>query len=29
VWVSYLLVGGLFCLVGAFCMSKRNSKEAS
>jgi predicted lysophospholipase L1 biosynthesis ABC-type transport system permease subunit len=28
VWVSYLVVGGLFCLAGAFLMSKRNPKEA-
>jgi hypothetical protein len=28
VWVSYLLLGGLFCLAGAFCMTKRNSREA-
>jgi hypothetical protein len=28
VWVSYLAIGGLFCLAGAFCMAKRNPKEA-
>lgn len=28
VWVSYLVIGGLFCLAGAFCMAKRNPKEA-
>lgn len=28
VWSSYVLVGGLFCLAGAFCMAKRNPKEA-
>lgn len=29
VWVSYVLVGGLFCVAGALCMSKRHSKEAT
>ena len=28
VWVSYVLLGGLFCLAGAFCMAKRNPREA-
>ena len=29
VWVSYLLVGGLFCLAGVFCMAKRSTREAT
>ena len=28
VWLSYVLVGGLFCLGGVFCMVQRNPKEA-
>lgn len=28
VWLGYVIVGGLFCLAGAFCMAKRNPKEA-
>lgn len=28
VWVSYLVLGGLLCLVGTVCMIKRQSKEA-
>lgn len=27
VWISYLVLGGLLCLVGAACMIKRQSKE--
>ena len=28
VWASYVLIGGLFSVAGAFCMTKRNPKEA-
>jgi len=28
VWLSYLIVGGLFCLAGVFCMIQRNPREA-
>ena len=28
VWVSYLVLGALLCLVGTVCMMKRQSKEA-
>jgi len=27
VWVSYLVLGGLLCLIGTVCMIKRQSKE--
>jgi uncharacterized BrkB/YihY/UPF0761 family membrane protein len=28
VWVSYLVLGALLCLIGTVCMIKRQSKEA-
>ena len=28
VWASYLVLGGLLCLIGSVCMVKRQSKEA-
>lgn len=28
VWVSYLVLGGALCLVGALCMIRRQSREA-
>ena len=28
VWSSYLVLGGLLCLVGSVCMIKRQAKEA-
>lgn len=27
VWVSYLLLGGLLCLIGAVCMIKRQNRD--